>query len=213
MKEFPPLSNKESEYSEQIYWLFVLIRFLKDQKFPNKNVREINSFLWKAIKSRVIPLMIHEGAPFLGFATMSGEKEFLLNKGFPPNSILTFGKSFGVGALSIPRDLPSLVEENPSRQLGFLVFNASIARDFITGRLVRELRNPFSQNFWEERARAFEAELVKTFKTQYGFILDPYQESVLKKFPHGLDSLKPELRYLTPNFFDLFPNLYPSHLN
>lgn len=165
-----------------------LVDFLREErKFPNREINNLTTLLWRLIGNKHIPMTLDT----------SGSVSNL--------SMLVLGKSGEeIPFFIMPKNFIVRVNENPAMQLGAVVYNASQARDYWTGKLVLEKKLGFNNNF-HKRAIAFEAEMLITLKKVSSGVsqeleLNDYQTAVLRNYPEGLKSLDPSLRYQTPPY-------------
>ncbi len=143
--------------------------------FPNKHVNELMSLFWNLVGSKLIPLAMTKGARSLAF--------YVERKGID-----------SVEMIMVPQDFYLKVLKAPYMQLGALTFIASQARDFYN----QKLSDP---NAVRQRSHAYEAEYLNTLKQlDGGFSLNNYQIEVLNRYPKGLMSLDPSLRYTSTPF-------------
>lgn len=172
------------EYIEQSINTFdAFVDLLRDSKrFPNNQVNELVTLGWRLIGNKITPVVLDQwGTPTLSFAAMGKVQEH-------------------VGVIIMPTNYIDLVREDPVMQLGAIVFTASQARDYYTGKMGNE-----SSHDINKRARAFEADALNTLDhlaQGEGLQLEwnTYQQAILAEFPRGLEDLAENLRYPTPPF-------------
>lgn len=152
------------------------VDFLRQERtFPNQEINKLMALFWNLVENKITPAALAPAVPSLSFWC---EKRGIEETAF----------------VLVPADFAKLCKRNPTMQLGALVFVASQARDYYSNRF-------YKSKEMEQRALVYEAEfLLTTQKNLPGFIPNEYQRNVLNFYPHGLESLSPELRYQSMPF-------------
>ncbi|MEO6892098.1 MAG: hypothetical protein ABI324_24185 [Ktedonobacteraceae bacterium] len=145
--------------------------------FPNPEINQLLTLAWRLIGNKEILIVGQEDLPTLHFAgTMQGRRR--------------------MAAIFLPLTFLDLLRDDPTMQLGGMTNMASHAKDYSTHKL--------DQHTYE-RASASEADMLLTLRQLHEeesivWQPNPYQQSLLRAFPHGLASLAPGVQYPTPSY-------------
>ncbi|GIW63754.1 MAG: hypothetical protein KatS3mg091_556 [Patescibacteria group bacterium] len=173
--------NTEEYLNRMVEVFDSLVDFLRNpDKFPDPQINQLVTLLWSLIGNKDITVVLDQwNFPSVSFAVLGNNIE-------------------QQPILIIPRDFIIKVAEDPVFQLGMIVYMASQARDFYTGKIKEG-----SSDILTRRARAWEAQALLTLeemaqKEGVQLTLNKYQLEILQENPNGLSSLPPELNYSTP---------------
>lgn len=164
------------EHSVRTFDAFV--DFLRDPKrFPNREVNNLVTLNWHLIGNKDIPLVLDQwGVPSLSFTVLGKGSE---------------KKPFFI----MPTNFIDLARDDPAMQLGAVAFISSQGKDYHTGALERD-----GSRIVNLRAQAYEAETLLTLQEmavheRVSLNWNPYQRSVLSRYPNGLKDLPQHLQY------------------
>lgn len=178
---------------EQITGVFdSLVDFLRNENsFPNSEINQLATLMWRLIGNRHILVAIDPTGkmPSISFAVLGNQEE---------------QQAF----LFVPENFLELTQEAPEVQIGTFAYMASQCRDYFCGKITGSNSEEIN-----ERAQVYEAEALLTMQKmaqEEGITLRliPFQQEILKKFPNGLQDLKTELAYETPQY-SIFPTGNP----
>ena len=105
--------------------------------------------------------------------------------------------------IMLPTDFAQRCQDDPYMQFGAVVFLASQARDAYNGRIPPEEETARKKVAGKvhKRAHAYEADYLLTAQENCDdFTPNDYQKELLRRFPVGLGSLDPELKYTSKPF-------------
>lgn len=130
--------------------------------YPNESIRDLMAMTWDIVGHRIVSTAIGPAVPSLTLAVAG-------------NPVAPHAMIF------IPHNWVAMIDENPTYQLGALVFVGSQAVDFYNSRILRESEAA------KKRARAYEAEYLITLRDAGpSRPLNEWQEGLLRDFPVGL---------------------------
>lgn len=177
-----PEPTTTAEHAKRIMTAFNACgAFLRDpQRFPNPEINSVSALLWRQIDQGEIAIIIDS------------------DRGVPGLTFVCYSRRTGQQAtLIFPSDFVEQLQYGPAFQLGVIAHVASECRDYAMGIITRENAPEIAA-----RAQAFEAETLVTLQRmgkQENLSLDCSREQFeyIKRFPQGLASLDPSLRYPT----------------
>ena len=174
----------DNEYAQvaqeaQRYFQCILGMLGDPDMCPNPTINALAQLVWNLIGKQMIPAVMMSELPVSSFMfEKKGDKELAM--------------------IMLPTDFSQRCKDDPYMQFGAVVFLASQARDAYNGRIPPEeetARRGIARKV-HKRAHAFEAEYLLTAQQNCNdFTPNEYQQELLKRFPNGLDSLEPELKY------------------
>jgi hypothetical protein len=136
----------------------------KPESIPLPNINKLMDLYWNLVGNKICPTAITDSVPSLSFW---GEMKDLDSVAF---------------ILAPPNWLHQLCE-NPSMQLGALIFTASQARDYWNNLM------PSEEKFMRQRAWAYESEFLHYWQEQNkDWKPNEYQANVMKEYPKGIDT-------------------------
>ncbi len=154
------------------------VDFLRDpQIVPNLAVNQLMTLTWRLVGNRITPAAVVEKMPLGHPETLHFWCEIKAN-----------GR---LGVIMVPFEWDKMCQEDRYMQLGGLVFVGSQCADYFHEKVSEATGDRPAM----ARARAYEAEYLRTIQGFSGVRFNDYQKRVLEAFPQGLDSLPQHLRY------------------
>lgn len=146
---------------------------LRNERFPSRSINRLMGITWDIIENRIVLVAATEAVPTIHF-------------------YCEINRSIRQAAIMVPLNWVTQINENPLMTLGGLVWASSQAVDFYNNRFRQETKQEI-----ETRAGAYEAQFYIDVQTvnQNTFTMNQYQEGIMRRFPQGLLSLDPALRY------------------
>jgi len=143
-------------------------RLRNPQTFPNPRINGLMSIFWRLVGNHIVPSSVMPSIPTMSFWCEVKNGTDMM------------------ATIICPADWPQRLQKEPHMQMGAMVYNASKAQDYWNLRIPGLNEDQKDNHF---RAMAWESELYRQFlKDDPGFTPNEYQQTVLEKFPNGLDS-------------------------
>ena len=130
---------------------------------PNDRIRALGRVVWDLVGHKQVLVAIGPDVPSLSFTMMQY-------------------KGVHQGLVLIPKNWPTMTQDDPFMQLGAIVFVGAQIVDFYNDRLIDDKTA-------HRRWQAYEAELLRTLKqTLPRWEPNEYQAEILGRYPDGLDT-------------------------